>query len=70
MNKIVFGSVITVVLLSLVVFGMSISYNNRYTELTNLASAQEKANEVIFDNLWKTIAQKAEIAEKYKESLI
>jgi uncharacterized protein YdiU (UPF0061 family) len=52
----------------LVIVGMGISYNNRYVQLNNLASAQEKANEIIFDSVWKIISQKAQIADKYKDS--
>lgn len=58
----------TVVLLALTVVLMGIGYRNQEVGLRNQAAAQEKANTVIYDKVWKVIAQKAQISEKYKDS--
>ena len=40
---------------------------NSEARLRNKANAQAKANEAVFDNMWKTIAQVAEVNDSYKE---
>jgi hypothetical protein len=57
-----------VVVLCLIVVGMYFSYSNREVELKNLAAAQMKANETIFDKMWKVVAQQAQVTDKYKDS--
>jgi hypothetical protein len=46
---------------------MYVNYSNREVSLRNLATAQEDSNKAIFDAVWKTISQKAQITDKYKE---
>jgi hypothetical protein len=57
-----------VVLCGVIIFALAISYRNQEVSLRNQATAQQKANEVIYDKVWKVISQKAQIAEKYKDS--
>lgn len=40
---------------------------NRHVELCNLAAAQEKANQIIYDEVWKVLQQKAGILEKFAD---
>ena len=40
---------------------------NSEVGLRNQAKAQEKANEAVFDNMWKFIAQIAQVNDEYKE---
>lgn len=44
-----------------------VSYSNKEVRLRNAATAQETANQAIFDNVWKTIAQTANVKDDYKE---
>lgn len=44
-----------------------ISVSNNEVRLRTLAAAQQKANEAVFDNVWKTIAQQANVKDDYKE---
>lgn len=47
--------------------GTFISIGNQEVDLRNQFSAQLKANEVIFDKVWKVLQQKAGVTEKYAE---
>jgi hypothetical protein len=40
---------------------------NGEARLRNKAVAQQKANEAVFDNMWKTIAQVSNVADDHKE---
>jgi hypothetical protein len=40
---------------------------NREVTLRNQAKAQETANQAVFDNMWKSIAQIAQVNDEYKE---
>ncbi len=40
---------------------------NREARLRNQAIAQQQANEAVFDNMWKSIAQTAQVNDEYKE---
>jgi len=44
-----------------------VSTSNKEVRLRNEAGAQQKANEAIFDNVWKTIAQQANVKDDYKD---
>ena len=50
---------------------MFISYSNQEVDLSTQFSAQQKANTVIYDKVWKTLQQKAGVADqsadKFKE---
>ena len=50
-----------------VIAPMKISVYNENVSLTTQATAQEKANQVTFDTVWKIINQQAQVAEKYKD---
>ena len=56
------------VALFIIVIGlMYVSTSNTEIGLRNQAIAQEEANQVIFDKVWKVIAQKAQITDKYAD---
>jgi len=44
--------------------GMFITYSNQEVELSTQFSAQQKANTVIYDKVWKTLQQKAGVASQ------
>lgn len=62
-SKLVGGGI--VVLCGLIVFLMYAGTNNRHADIHNQATAQQKANEVIYDEVWKVLQQKAGILDKY-----
>jgi len=47
---------------------MYFSTSNQETSLRNQIAAQQKVNEVSFDNTWKILQQQASIKDDYKES--
>lgn len=49
-------------------FTMNISYSNKEVKLVNQFNMEMKNREATFDNMFKVIAQTAQVAEKYKES--
>lgn len=55
--------VVAILFVSLVLMG--IGYSNTEVELRNQAVAQQKANEVIYDKVWKVIKSKAQVTDKY-----
>jgi hypothetical protein len=57
----------TVVVLALIGVLMYASYNNTEVQLRNAVSAQQKSNEAVFDNCWKTIQQIAQVTDRYKD---
>lgn len=57
--------VVVAVVLGCSYFGISISYNNTHAEIHNQAGAQQKANEIIYDEVWKVLQSKAGILDKY-----
>lgn len=70
MNGMVKGLVaVALVVLVLVVMGvmMFFSISNSEIGLRNQIVAQQDACKVVFDNTWKIIAQKAQVADKYKD---
>lgn len=54
-----------VLLTGLILIMMYFGTVNNHAEIHNQAAAQQKANEVIYDEVWKILAQKAGILEKY-----
>jgi len=56
-----------VALLILIVVLMGVGAVNTEIELKNQAIAQEKANQVVYDEVWKVLQQKAGILDKYAE---
>jgi hypothetical protein len=54
-------------LVILIVVMMNISAVNQEVDLRNQAAAQEKANQVIYDEVWKVLQQKAGILDKFAD---
>jgi hypothetical protein len=44
------------------------SYSNNEIRLRNRAEAQQKKCEIVYDETWKVIAQKAQVADSYKQA--
>jgi hypothetical protein len=65
LTLIVFGGLVVVVLG--IVFLMFASFSNKEVTLRNQAKAQEEANKVIYDEVWKVLQQKAGILDKYAD---
>jgi hypothetical protein len=65
----VFGGVM-VLLLALGGCGvmMYFNYDGQEIQLRNAVKAQQKSNEVSFDNTWKIIQQKCQLKDDYKET--
>lgn len=45
-----------------------IEYNNHEVELYELVNAKFKSNESVFDNMWKSIKQVAQVSDKEKDA--
>jgi len=57
-----FGIIIVIA----VIFGSTwIGMNNNYQMLSNRYEAKITDNEVVYDNMWKTIKQNSEVTNKY-----
>jgi len=74
MNKvpvwaIALGAGVLVFVLALIVIGMMVSYKNSEVSLYNQIEAKNKDNTSEFDNMWKKIAQSAEITIEAKNAL-
>lgn len=54
-----------VIVFGLIGFLMYASITNHHADIMNQATAQQKANEVIYDEVWKVLQQKAGILDKY-----
>jgi len=59
---VILGIIAFIVLICVI---MNYSYKNSEIDLRNQAKAQQEANKVIFDKVWKVIQQKAQITDKY-----
>lgn len=57
-----------IALIGIIGFGMNVHYNNKEIELRELAEAQKKNIENIFDNMWKILSQKAQVSDQYKDA--
>jgi len=44
------------------------SYSNTEIRLRNKAAAQQKKCEIVYDETWKVISQKAQVADNYKQA--
>ena len=53
------------VILGIIYFGMSISYNNHANQLEVAAAEKTKANMVDYDAVWKILQQQAGVVDKY-----
>jgi len=67
MKAIIIAGIATLTI-GLIVIVTYISTNNNEVRLRNQAAAQEQANEAIYDNVWKTISQQAQISQEYRDS--
>lgn len=64
----VFGGVIAVFLLLVVVAVLvGVSISNSEVRLRNEIAAQQKANEAVYDTMWKIIQQEAEVSDQYQK---
>jgi hypothetical protein len=69
MNKtVLFGVVLAVLVVLGVIFMMNISYGNAEVRLRNQIAAQQDANTLVYDKVWKVIAQKAQVTDQAKDS--
>ncbi len=62
------GLAVLVAILIFVYVSMSISYKNEEATLRINIDKQTQVNEVRFDNTWKIIKEKGQVAEKYKDA--
>lgn len=71
MNKNVIAiicSIAVVVVLVVIWFSMSVSYQNKEIRYVNQFKAENQKIEAVYDNMWKSIQQIAEVTDNYKES--
>lgn len=61
-------AVVLVVLMLLVGGLMAVSYSNREIRVRKQIETQQEACKLVYDETWKVIAQKAQVAEKYKDA--
>lgn len=63
------GSILAILAVFVVVIlSWAIGWSNGEIELKNGVFAQQKVNEAVFDNTWKTISQEAQVSNTYKDS--
>lgn len=55
-------------LIGLITFSMSVSYKNDEVRYVNQFKAEEQVIEAVYDNMWKSIQQIAEVSDEYKTS--
>lgn len=61
-------SVVFVVLMGVTVMCQYFTYTNEEVRLRNQFKAETQKIEMVYDNMWKTIKQTAEVSDKYQES--
>lgn len=67
MTKFILIGIVTLLGISLIFGGITyFSYSNKEITLRNAIKAKQKDSEIIFDQTWKVISQKAQITEQYK----
>lgn len=64
----VIGVIVLAVVAAIVMAGTALSWYKAENSQRLLVSAHQQKNEVVFDNVWKTVAQLAQVTDKYKES--
>lgn len=62
------SGVCVVVLFVIIIFTQYISITNQEVRLRNQFDAEQQKIEMVYDNMWKTIQQTAEVSDKYQES--
>ena len=68
MNKVLIILGVAVIVIAAICFGSYVSMKNTEIKLRSSVEAKQKECEIYFDKMWKIINQKAQVAEKYKES--
>ena len=69
MNRIVGFSIFGVVVVAIIaVVMMMFSYQNQEIRYVNMFKAENQKIEAVYDNMWKSIQQQAEVTDNYKES--
>lgn len=61
-------TIIIIVVIGVIFFAMDMTYNNQQVRLVNQFKTEEQTIEATYDNMWKSIQQIAQVADKYKES--
>jgi len=56
-----------VVVLGAIPLFMLVNYNNTEVDLRNQCKAQQKANEAVYDEVWKVLSQRAGVLDKYAQ---
>lgn len=69
-KKAIYISLAVAALFTLIVVIMGIVANNSEAKLRNKAEAQEQVCKDNFDNMFKSIAQVAQVADEYKETFV
>lgn len=69
-GMIILASLITIIVLSLLIVGMFVSYSNKEIMLRNQITTKQQDNQNEYDNMWKKISQVAQVAEKERQSLM
>lgn len=69
MKEIFIGFLVVVTLAVAAIIGNGIGVYNTHIDLKTKIEAQQQANEVVFDNMWKKISQVAQVSDKYKDGL-
>lgn len=68
-GKTIWGAIAGIlVIVAVICASMFISLSNKEITLKNLVLAQQKNAETVFDKVWKTIKQKSDVTDKYKDS--
>lgn len=57
-----------IVILGVIWFSMMITYQNKEVRYVNLFKSENQKIEAVYDNMWKSIQQIAQVTDKYKES--
>ena len=69
MNKILGLSFLGVIVIAVIaVVMMMFSYQNQEIRYVNMFKAENQKIEAVYDNMWKSIQQQAEVTDNYKES--
>lgn len=69
MKELGIGILTIVFVMCLALFGKGVSVYNTHVDLKTQIEAKQKANEVVFDNMWKKINQTVQVSDKYKDGL-
>lgn len=62
--------VVSAIFVGIICISMYFGYSNAEVRLRNAITAQQKTNNAVFDNTWKILSQKCQIADKYKSAFM